>query len=73
MMGWMVFCTLGVKAIWVRGRIRHTIGSKSKNQWLIRRERERRLLTTKLPPALASLAPGSTAQERRAGNFWNVI
>jgi len=31
-----------------------------------------RQLTIKLPPALASLAPVSTAQERRAGNFWTL-
>jgi len=31
-----------------------------------------RPLTIKLPLPLTSFAPGSTAQERRAGNFINV-
>ena len=40
--------------------------------WGIGPLESRHPITTKLPPALATLAPESTAQERRAGNFMNV-
>ena len=57
------------RGVFPQGVDRRLGSSQGPRKWEEDPARKRRLITKKLPLPLATLAPESTAQERRAGNF----